>query len=554
MPFDRIALDALRRCSGPAIVGAIDALVAGRLTRREFMRYGSVLGLSPHLLIGVTTALGLAGAPRQGRAATPGGTLRFGQVAPVGGLDPARVADPGGITQLAMCGEYLCTIGPDSILRPGLATSWSPNLDGNVWTFKIREGVSFHNGKAMTAADVAATFARLADPDGESNALTIFEGYLSKSGVRAVDASTVEFHLEAPHGQFPYLVSSDNVNAIILPTDHRDDFERNQTATGPFRLEQYAADTGAVFVRNDGYWGSKALPDRIEATFFADDASTLEALRLGKIDIIARLPQALAATVAAAPAVQIIRIPSSAHNQLHMRTDSGPFKDPRVRRAVALALDRAKIAETLLSGRAQIGNDSPFAPFYSQTDKTVTQRARNLAEAKALLQAAGVAGGFAAELASQSFQEIPAFALAIKAAVAELGVTLNIASLAPAAYFADGVFGKSPWLDSAMGITDYVHHGIPNGHLTAPLRSDGAWNAAHYKNPAYDRQVATYIAALDIDSQRKAAGDIQRTLLEDTPVIFAYFTDALAATRKGLSGAEVSPHGQVRLAAASLAT
>ena len=542
MPFDPTSLDALRRRYGPIAAAAIDDLVAGRLSRRDFLRHCAVLGVP----------LPLFGAARQARAA-PGGTLRLGQIAPVGGLEPVRVADPGGITQLAICGEYLCVNGSDFTLRPGLAASWSPNQDGSVWTFKIRDLVTFHSGKPLTSADVVATFERLADPDSESNALSMFEGYLSKGGARAADATTVEFHLDAPHGQFPYLVSSETVNAIILPADYRGDFERTQGGTGPFKLDQYAPDTGASFVRNDGYWGPKALPDRIDVTFFTDDASQVEALRQGKVDLLARLPSSVAAGVAANPALHIIRIPSSAHNQLHMRTDTGLFKDPRVRRAVALALDRPKIAETLLAGRVQIGNDSPFAAVYPVTDKTVSQRAKNLGEAKALMQAAGVAGGFAAELTSQIFQDIPEFAKAIQAAAAEIGVTLTTNALTPASYFADGVFGKSPWLDSVMGITDYAHRGIPNLHLTAPLRADGAWNAAHYKNAIYDRQVTSYIAALDLDSQRKAAGDIQKTLLEDTPVIFAYFADALAAARKGLGGAQFSPNGQIWLAGATLA-
>ena len=543
MPFDPTSLDALRRRYGPIAIAAIDGPAAGRLNRRDFLRHCAVLGIS----------LPLFTATQQARAGVPGGTLRLGQIAPVGGLEPVRVADPGGVTQLAMCGEYLCVNGPDFTLRPSLATSWSPNRDGSIWTFKIRDGVTFHDGKRLTAADVAATFERLANPDGESNALSMFEGYLSKGGTRAVDAATVEFHLDAPHGQFPYLVSSETVNAIILPTDYRGDYERTQVGTGAFKLAQYAPDTGASFVRNDSYWGAKALPDRVEVTYFADDAAQVEALKQGKVDILARLPHAMASTIAANPALQIIRMPSTAHNQLHMRADTGPFKDPRVRRAVALALDRPKIAETLLAGRAQIGNDSPFAPIYPATDKTMAQRAKNLVEAKALMQAAGVGSGFAVELTSQIFQDIPAFAKAIQAATADLGIKLTINALEPARYFADGVFGKSPWLDSAMGITDYTHRGIPNLHLTAPLRSDGAWNAARYKSASYDRQVASYIAALDLDSQRKAAGEIEKTLLEDTPVVFAYFADALAATRKGLSGAEFSPNGQAWLAGASLA-
>jgi peptide/nickel transport system substrate-binding protein len=542
MDIDDRELDELRRQLAPSAHYLVESLRAGGVGRREFLRHAAVLGLS----------LPWLGA-RRTDAATASGTLRLGQITPTGAVEAVRVADPGGITQLAICGEYLCVNGPDFVLRPALAASWAPNLDATVWTFKIRDGVLFHDGKRLTAADVVATFARLADPGSESNALIAFEGYLSPRGIRAIDPLTVEFRLDAPHGQFPYLVSSETPNAIILPETYRGDYELAQIGTGPFKLEEFSQNTGAVFMRNPAYWGTKAVADRLEVTFYADDKSQLEALRQGKVDVLARLPQELAAAVAGEPGLQIIRTPSSAHNQVHMRTDMGPFQDSRVRRAVAMVLDRPKLGTALLGGLSQPGNDSPFAPFYPTTDKSVAQRTQNLIEAKALLKAAGHETGFTAELTTQSYQELPAFAKAIQVAGAEIGIKLTINTLSPAAYFADGVFGKSPWLDSVMGITDYAHHGTPNAHLIAPLRSDGAWNAAHYKNPTYDRQVASYIAALDLDSQRKAAGELQKTLLDDTPVLFAYFTDALAAAKKGLNGVQISPLGQVWLAAASLA-
>ena len=103
-----------------------------------------------------------------------------------------------------------------------------------------------------------------------------------------------------------------------------------------------------------------------------------------------------------------------------------------------------------------------------------------------------------------------------------------------------------------MGITDYGHRGVPNVFLSAPLRSDGTWNGAHFKNKDYDQLVTSYIASLDIEAQRATAGKIQRLLLEETPVIFSYFYDYLTVVKKGMSGVVTTAMGQLLLAKATI--
>ena len=103
-------------------------------------------------------------------------------------------------------------------------------------------------------------------------------------------------------------------------------------------------------------------------------------------------------------------------------------------------------------------------------------------------------------------------------------------------YYGKAVFGQSDWLDSPLGITDYAHRSVPNVFLNSPLVSDGPWNAAHFKNTTYDGLVAGYLKALDLDAQRKAASDIQKLLLDETPIIFSYFPDQLVPVRKNVSG------------------
>jgi peptide/nickel transport system substrate-binding protein len=552
MPISFKALDALRRGRSEHENHLIDCLVAGRVSRREFVRHGSVLGLSLPFLASVVTAIGMEAPTRRAWAASPGGTVRMAQVVPAAAIDPVKIADGGGVTVLSQVAETLVLSGRDLTAQPVLAEGWSPNKDGTVWTFKLRQGVKFHSGKPMTADDVVATFDRLANPDNGSNALSVFTGMLSKGGTRKVDDHTVEFHLNAANGNFPYAVSTDNYNAVILPADYAGDFEKDMNATGPFKLEKYTPKVGASFVRNTEYWGGQVMPDRVEASFYNDYQPQILALQGGQIDVIQQVPVLQGVGLLNDPNIDIIRTPSTAHQQVHMRTDLDPFKDKRVRRAIALCLDRPKIVQGLMKGKAQLGNDSPFAAAFPSTDKTVPQREKNIAEAKKLMEAAGMSKGFQTTLTTEKYLEIPDFAVLIQNAVKAIKGNIKVNVLDQGAYYGDAVYGKSPWLDSDMGITDYGHRGVPNVFLSAPLMSDGTWNGAHFKNSEYDKLVAGYIVALDIDAQRAAAGKIQRLLLDETPILFVYFYDFLTATKKGVTGVQPTAMGHLLLGKAKI--
>jgi peptide/nickel transport system substrate-binding protein len=249
-------LDMLRKGRSEHENHLIDGLVAGRVSRREFLRFGSVLGLSLPYMGALTGAVGLNTAiSGRALAQTPGGTIRVGQIVPAAAIEPVKLADGGGITTISQVGETLVLSGKDLVARPLLAESWAPNADGSVWTFKIRKGVKFHDGSEMTAKDVVASIERIADPANGSNALSALKGVLSKGGTKLIDDYTVEFTLDAPNGGFPYTLSTDNYNAIIIPANYDGDFESKMIGTGPFKLESYQPKVGASFVRNEEYWG-----------------------------------------------------------------------------------------------------------------------------------------------------------------------------------------------------------------------------------------------------------------------------------------------------------
>jgi peptide/nickel transport system substrate-binding protein len=536
----------------------IDEYVAGRIDRREFIKRGTVAGLSLPMIsfliaacggandTATTTPAASSGAAGATSAAAPaaGGTIRLGVTTPTTEVDPVLNGDTGGLAMLAMTGEFL-SVDENKQLTPWLAESWTSNADASEWTFKIRQGVTFNDGSPLTAADVAASINRLADPANKSNALSAFTGVLSKDAASASDDATLVVKLDAPNGSFPYYLSSDNYNAIILPASYAGDFTKSFPGTGPWKLDSYQEGVGASFSRNDAYWGKKAIPDKLEITFAADEAAQILALQGNQLDVVQQVSVSGAQAILDDPAFAIIALQASTHRQLSMRTDKKPFDDARVRQAIALAVDRQAIVDGLFQGKSDLGNDSPFAPVYAQTDTSVAQRAKDVAKAKQLLSDAGVPDGFSTELVAIQVQEVPEYAQIVVEAAKEIGVTIKLTVEDGGTYYGDAVFGKSHWLDSVMSLVDYGHRGVPNVFLSAPLLSDGTWNAAHYKNPEYDKMVGDYIAAVDLQTQQQLAGGIQQKLLDDTPIIFAYFYNFLSATRAGVTGVRTTAMSHV---------
>ncbi len=536
----------------------IDELISGRLTRWEFVRRGTVMGMSIPLLGAIVAACGGANDTGGSSAASggssgpasvkPGGTVRAAIVVPTGAINPVTVGDQGGLCMLGQVGEFLCVANPTTFeLEPVLADSWTANSDSSEWTFKLKSGVTFHDGSSLVADDVVYTMDLLSDSKGTSQALSVFRGVLDKGGTTAVDDSTVKFTLEAPNGNFPYLVSRDNYNAIIIKagTDPKD-FEKTFPGTGPFKLDKYTPKVGASFVRNDDYWGTKANPDRIEFTFYEDEGPQILALQGKQVDVVGQISVSGGRAILNDPSYVILDIPSTAHRQVHMRNDKEPFTDKRVRQAIALSLDRPAIIQQLFEGKAKIGNDSPFASVFPSTDPSVPQRTQNIDQAKQLLSDVALSNP-SVKLNTEKAFEIPDYAVLIQNSAKAIGFTIDILQQSATQYYGDFTFGGSPWLDSTMGITDYGHRSVPNVILGAPLLSDGTWNSAHFKNTTYDSLVKQYNAASDVQSQQTVAKQIQELLLDETPVIFAYFYDYLGATAGNVGGVVITPIGHVQL-------
>ena len=547
-------LDQLRAEQSDIGNHVIDEFVAGRLNRRDFLRTGALVGISAPILGGVLAACGSSTSPSTSTpAGASGATIRVGIVTPAAAINPVTVADQGGLDMLAQTGEYLCLSDQTLTLKPVLATTWSSNSTADVWTFKIRQGVKFHDGSALTADDVVYTYKLQTNPKGKSSALSAFGGVLTPDGVTKVDSYTVEFHLSAPNGNFPYLTSSDNYNMIILPNNYDPaKWEGSFIGTGPFVMKSYTPKVGASFTRNEQYWGPKAKPAGTAFTFYDTQTPSILALTSGAIDVLGQFAVTGGEQLLNNSSYNVIKLRSSAHRELSMRCDQAPFTDARVRQAIALTLDRPAIVTALFKGFSDLGNDSPFAPAFPSTNTSVPQRAQDIAKAKALLSAAGHPNGFSTTLTTENIQEIPAFAQIVQQSVKAIGVNMKLNVEAQPKYYGNYLFGTSDWLDATISLVDYGNRSVPNVFLTAPLQTTtkagtGAWNAAHFNNADYDRLSNQYIATPDLSSQRTIAGQIETLLLAETPIIYAYFYNYLTATASNVTGAYPTAIGHIFL-------
>ncbi len=560
MDIDHERLDPIRRAAGPIEGHLIDELLDGRLSRRDFIRRGTKFGMSLPLVGGILAAHGSSTSLRRAMSpatipsvhSTPraGGTIEAGILVPAAAINPITIADQGGLELIGNVGEWLVFVDQNLVYHPWLATSWHPNADASEWTFKIRDGVHFNDGTLMTVDDVIYSFKAQCDPKSSANALSVFGGTLLPDGVLKLNDTTVRFKLVAPDAGFVDAVTEDNYNMIIVPKGF--DYANYQTkwpGTGRLMQTSYTPEVGATMVRNPHYWGTKAKPTTVNFTFFPTEQTTTAALQAGSIDCMDQFsvsvsPQLLTGNY------NVISLHAATHRELSMRNDVHPFTSKYVRQALALCLPRPLIVQALFKGQAEIGNDSPFAPVFQSTNHSVPQRAQNLKLAKQLLAKAGVGRGFSTPLITETTQEMPHFAEIVKQYAAKIGVDIKLTIETPTKYYGSATFGKSDWLDAEMSLVDYGARSVPNVYLEAPLQSinnktgQGSWNAARFHNPTYDKLSKEFVAAVDLSTQRQLSGKIETLLLDQTPIIFAYWYNYLSATAKNVKGVYPTAQGQ----------
>jgi peptide/nickel transport system substrate-binding protein len=554
-------------------IDLVNALNSGRINRRDFMRRGVLLGLSIPTISALLASCGddddnaestagsadtgTAGgtattAPSATTAAPSGGgtgTIRVATQKPAGPLDPIAMQDLGSYGVVAQCFEFLCTLGDEGTIAPGLAESWEPDATGSVWTFHLRQGVKWQDGTDFTSADVAATLDRLSAADNAG-----LKGVIGQGSVDTSDPATATVTLLSPNGNFPYLVSVFNAQSVITPVAFTTGttLDGAPNGTGPWKLTKFDAATGAEYARNDAWWGGTTPLATTTFQFYDDVGSMVTAAAAGEVDTLVQFQVVGGEALFDNPDFNVVGFPAATHRQIWMRCDTGQFTDKRVRQALGYCIDRQALVDTLFKGKAEVTNDFPIFSLYPFYDSSVPQRPYDPEKAKQLLADAGFPDGITADLHFGNLQEIPQLAQLIQAQAAAGGFTLNLAGESLDTFYGAQWCPADPATPpcsgaAELGIVDYGHRATPDVYLNAALSTNGIWNSSQYSSPDFDAAFAEYQAAIGVDAQKAACKKMEEILLEDTPIAIPYIYNYISGWSKKYDKVRVSALGQIFL-------
>ena len=424
-------------------------------------------------------------------------------------------------------------------LTPGLAESYEISDDGTVFTFTLRDGINFHNGRAMTAEDVKYSLDRVTNPETQSPGAGFFgsiAGYdavasgeaTSLSGVTVPDAKTVRIELSRTDATFLHVMALNL--ASVVPKEAVDefgaDFGRNPVGTGAFSLEEWTLGQRVVFAKNADYWREGA-PYLDGITFEIGQEPIVALLRLqqGEVDIPGDgIPPAKFTEVMGDPA-QAERVVEG--GQLHtgyitMNVNMAPFDDVKVRQAVNMAINKDRIVQ-IINGRAVPANQ-PLPPSMPGYVEGYQGYAYDVEAAKALLAEAGHAEGFETELFVMNTDPQPRIAQAIQQDLAAIGITASIQSLAQANVIAAGGSPEGAamiWSGGMGWIADFPDPSNFYGPILGCAGAvEGGWNWSWYCNEELDAKAVEADSIVDparADERYKLWGEIYTAVMEDAP-------------------------------------
>jgi peptide/nickel transport system substrate-binding protein len=529
----------------------IEGVAKGRMTRRQMLQRAAVLGLSGAALSSLN--LVAASAQESTPAAQPvtGGTLHVALQADPTTLDPTQA----GLTAIWKVIEHvydtLVRVDPTLTAVPGLAESWDISDDATVYTFHLRQGITFHDGTPLTADDVLFSYTRVLDPataavnaanflsvkgaaDFNSGATTTLEG------IKVIDPQTVEITLEEPDASFLTILST--AGSIIMSKAfveaNNGDVSQVANGTGPFTFKEYIPTTSVSLEKNPNYW-EPGLPylDAIEAVIASDDTSRTGALIQGSADFIEYAPLRDVDTLSSTDGLKVAGDELTNIRYLGINLARAPFDNLQVRQAIAAAIDRAPIIESAVFGHG-VGVDTVFAPSYwAGYEHDVP--APDVEKAKSLLAEAGYADGFKTTLITyQPYSFMTNSAIIVQEQLKQIGIEIDYTALEPATIsqrlvdrdFDLVIGGTNSWID-------------PHPVLLSNFGTGQDGNTTGYSNPQVDDLIAQGKVETDQAKRAEIYKQLQQILLTDLPWVPLFVANQYEAMKNSVNGYVHYPTG-----------
>jgi peptide/nickel transport system substrate-binding protein len=479
---------------------------------------------------GVMAALGASGA-RAGT--TTGGTLRFGIGDSFAGetLDPSRGVNGGSLELFPVIYETLVRRGQNWEHHPWLAESYELDPVEPIWTIRIRKGVKFHDGSALTAKDAAYSLARLVDDNTGSSVTNRLKQTFEGKSLEVVDDYTLRIHMKRPDTLLMQPLSRIQAGIIKADTVPKNDVS-GAIGTGPFRVTTFEPGQSWQAERFPGYWqaGRPAL-DAIQCVYIPEQSAKVQALLTGAIDIIDPVDAVLTTELSTNPNVRFAPLKNGMSWGIFISQIVKPFDDVRVRRAVKLAVDRKLILDTVYQGRGVVAWDVPVPPGDPSYPTDLLNGRQDLDGAKKLLAEAVFPNGIDFELfTSPILPGMVDLAVVFAETVKGAGIRVKVTQW-PAATYWEQVWTKYPTY------IDYTTHRNAHDILDAAFVKGSSYNGIHYDE---DGKLREFIgrALAERDPVRQA--DMYRTALRqvalDSGFIIPCFVNKVYTVSKAVEG------------------
>lgn len=451
-------------------------------------------------------------------------------------------------------------------VRPLLAESWEVSRDGLTYTFKLKKGVRWHDGKPFTARDVAFTFYAVLDPKVTTPHRAYFDALvgfpeltnkdnpkrpedLAQKPIDVLDDYTVRFRLRYPYGAF--LAVLVNPRAGIIPEHllkgvdlNTAEFNRKPVGTGPFRFVEWRRGERLVMEANAQYHGGRPALDRLIYRVIPDAVVLLQELRAGGVDFIESPPLTEVARLKQTQGLRVLVADNTSYNYLGYRQDLPPFDDMRVRRAFYHAVDAGTLVRQVLQGYAAPATGQ-FPPSSWAFDPSVKGYPFDPARAKALLAEAGWKPGPDGVLVKdgkrlsfslrhdQANQAVKDTAVVLQEYLKNVGAEARLEPL-DWPTFVKKLFA-SDFEAICVGWTNF-HDPDPFAYTIWHSSQWKGRNFAHYKNPKVDEVLEAARRAGSQAERKRHYAEFSKLLMADAPYVFLYFPQQVYVTRQGYEG------------------
>jgi peptide/nickel transport system substrate-binding protein len=495
-------------------------------------------GTSGIALVALTaTACGMGGSGGSGSTdanGSAGGHIVYAEQIPPNAAWAPETDDAHDLMR-AGCLETLIHYGTDGELEPALATEWS-QVDPTTWEFTLRDGVDFQDGTPMDADAVVGALTHLLEaktPARPFNPDVV-------SGVKAVDASTVQITTPAPDPLTPLRVASPN-SGILAPAAYEGkQIDIQGTCTGPFTVTDEVPRQSLTLERNENYWGGDVNIASAEVRFVVDGATRATQLQTGEAQIARGLPAANLSTVEGDSNVELNQLEVPRTTVMLLNNSRPPFDDPLVRQAIQHAVDTSAIVDSVYEGTGEpaVG---PFGPATDWAPEGAEPVAFDQDAARSLLDEAGVdPESLSIELIA--YNDRPEFgdvAAVIQDQLGQIGIDVKVRAGEYASVEPDMLSGE---FDAALLSRGYlVDVADPGGYLLSDYTCEGGYNIAHYCDEETDQMIHDAAAIEDTEERNAAYAEIAEKLQSEAASVFLLHEGSAWGVRTDVENFEPHP-------------